>query len=284
MSISTDMDIVTAQVYYSLAAGLAITSITTIFLPVSGAHTNPSITLAALSIGRVSPVEAAGYLTAQCGGGIAGASAMLCLYGEHGYTDGGYNRMAVGVMECILTCMMVTVYLTVTEPGYTHPPISIGITHMACLAAYRGPLNPATALSQAFLHNMWDNIWLLWAAPIVGGVGGALCYQHVLSDIKDVRVVLNTNDQESDGEEEQQFIISSMDGSCSLSTSTCSPLPPPPSLPLPRRDRHPLSYSVHTVTGSSYPHHHHSQLATLQEPQAVKELFDEDDSQLNNKR
>ena len=154
----------TAQVYNSLAAGLAIT---TIFLPVSGAHTNPSITLAALSIGRVSPVEA-GYLTAQCGGGIAGASAMLCLHGGHGYTDGGCNRMAVGVMECILTCMMVIVFLTVTEPWYTHPPISIGITHMACLAAYRGPLNPATALSQAFLHNMWDNIWLLWAAPIVG--------------------------------------------------------------------------------------------------------------------
>ena len=63
----------------------------------SGAHTDPSITLAALSIGRVSPVETAGYLTAQCGGGIAGASAMLCLYGAHDYTDGGYDRMAV---EC----------------------------------------------------------------------------------------------------------------------------------------------------------------------------------------
>ena len=96
-------------------------------------------------------------------------------------------------------------------------------------------------------------------------------------------MVLNTNDDESDGEGyEQQFIISSMDGSCSLSTSTCSP--PPPSLPLPRRDKHPLSYSFNTVTGSSYPHHHHAQLVTLQEPQAVKELFDEDDSQLNNKR
>jgi aquaporin Z len=273
------------QVYNSLAAGLTFTSITTIFLPVSGAHTNPSITLAALSIGRVSHEEAAGYLTAQCGGGIAGASAMLCLYGAHDYTDAGYDRVAVGVMECILTCMMVMVYLTVTEPGSTHPPISIGITNMACLAAYRGPLNPATALAQAFLRNRWDNIWLLLAAPIVGGVGGALCYQHVFRDIKDVKVVLNTNDEESDGEEgEHQFIISSMDGSCSLSTSTCSPLPSPTSLPLPRRDRQPLSYSVHTVTGASYPHHHHAQLVTLQEPQAGKKLLDEDDSQLNNKR
>ena len=112
MSISTDMPTVTAQVYNSLAAGLAITSITTIFLPVSGAHTNPSITLAALSIGRVSPVEAAGYLTAQCGGGIAGASAMLCLYGAQGYTDGGYDRVAVSAYSLALLdfAVMVTAY------------------------------------------------------------------------------------------------------------------------------------------------------------------------------
>ena len=194
VSTSPDMSPATAQVYCSLVAGLAITSITTIFLPVSGAHANPTITLASASIQRMSVVRAVAYITAQCGGGVAGASAMLVLYGASDYNIHNSSTVTVCVLECILSCMIVTVYLTVTDPcqehACHHPSISIGIGYMACLAAYRGPLNPACALAQAFLLNRWQNIWLLWAAPLLGGVCGAFCYQYVFSGSKDVRVVL----------------------------------------------------------------------------------------------
>lgn len=43
-----------------------------------GAHINPSITLGMAVIRAISPLRAAMYITAQCGGGIAGAA---LLYG-----------------------------------------------------------------------------------------------------------------------------------------------------------------------------------------------------------
>lgn len=44
----------------------------------TGAHINPAVTLAACVIRNISPMRAAMYITAQCGGGIAGAA---LLYG-----------------------------------------------------------------------------------------------------------------------------------------------------------------------------------------------------------
>lgn len=285
LSTSPEIPEVTAQVYISLVAGLTITSLTTIFLPVSGAHANPSITLAAVSIHRISAVRGAGYLLAQCGGGVAGASAMLCLYGPSAYRADDPTIATATMMECMLTCLMVTVYLTVTEQGCPQPQLSIGLVYTTCLAAYRGPLNPACALAQAFLTNRWQNIGLFWAAPVLGGVGGALFYEHVISDRKDVKVVLHPINEDFEVEEdEKQFTINSFNDSYSLSSGTPTPLPRPPSLPLPRRARHPLAYSVHTVIGESYPQHLHAQLVTLEEPGAEKELFEEDDEELNNKR
>lgn len=43
-----------------------------------GAHINPAVTFGMAIIGAVSPLRAAMYITAQCGGGIAGAA---LLYG-----------------------------------------------------------------------------------------------------------------------------------------------------------------------------------------------------------
>ena len=43
-----------------------------------GAHINPSITMGMAVIRAISPLRAAMYITAQCGGGIAGAA---LLYG-----------------------------------------------------------------------------------------------------------------------------------------------------------------------------------------------------------
>ena len=52
------------KVYCGLSSGLAMLTLTTIFLPVSGAHVSPAVSLAAALIRRVSPARALGECVA----------------------------------------------------------------------------------------------------------------------------------------------------------------------------------------------------------------------------
>uniref|UniRef100_A0A1B0D6Y8 Uncharacterized protein n=2 Tax=Phlebotomus papatasi TaxID=29031 RepID=A0A1B0D6Y8_PHLPP len=62
----------------ALASGFAVATLTQCFSHISGAHINPAVTLALSVVRMISPLRAAMYITAQCGGGIAGAA---LLYG-----------------------------------------------------------------------------------------------------------------------------------------------------------------------------------------------------------
>jgi glycerol uptake facilitator-like aquaporin len=172
-----------------VVAGLAIISLTTIFFPVSGAHINPAISLATSLIRRVTPIRAIGHVVAQCGGAIAGASVVLGLYGasDHFPTVTVTNFG----LEFLLSFMIVLVYLRVTDYADQHDSaLCIGISYMAALAAYRGALNPAFALGQAFVSNKFDNHWIFWIGPLLGGCCAALSHEYIFNDQKDTELSL----------------------------------------------------------------------------------------------
>ena len=60
------------QAYCGVVAGLAVATLSTIFMPVSGAHLNPAVSLSAAVIHRITPLRGVSYVVAQCGGAIAG--------------------------------------------------------------------------------------------------------------------------------------------------------------------------------------------------------------------
>ncbi|KAG6441826.1 hypothetical protein O3G_MSEX002048, partial [Manduca sexta] len=60
----------------ALASGCAIATLTMCFANISGAHVNPAVSAALCVRRRVSPLRAALYVAAQCGGAIAGAAAI----------------------------------------------------------------------------------------------------------------------------------------------------------------------------------------------------------------
>src|SRR5918995_1257232 len=63
------------RVPMGLAMGLTAAAL--IYSPLgarSGAHMNPSVTLTFLRLGKIAPIDAAGYVAAQFAGGIAGVA------------------------------------------------------------------------------------------------------------------------------------------------------------------------------------------------------------------
>ena len=254
-----------------MVAGLAIISLTTIFLPVSGAHTNPAISIAAALIHRISPLRSAAHVVAQCGGAIAGASVVLGLYGasDHFPTVTVTNFG----LEFLLSFMIVLVYLRVTDEPCTKahidPAIPIGLSYMAALAAYKGAVNPALALGQAFVVSKFSHHWVFWVGPIIGGSCAALCHEYIFNEQKDVQLALTTiknvkEDHDEDKEEKEVNQTSKLSNNIHFKDHD-DQIPATP--PLPWNIRSPRrSYSSDMIRDESYPRHHQEEKLGEWEP------------------
>ena len=247
-----------AQAYCGIVAGLAIISLTTIFLPVSGAHSNPALSLAAALIHRISPLRAAAHVVAQCGGAIAGASVVLGLYGatEHFPTITLTNFG----LEFLLSFMIVLVYLRVTDSHNSKtsvdPAIPIGLSYMAALVAYKGAVNPALALGQAFVVSKFGHHWVFWVGPILGGSCAALCHEYIFNEQKDIQLALTSvKEDPSDGKKEKYENQTNKLSNNIHFKELDDQIPPTP--PLPWNARRPIrSYSSEMIRTDKYPRFH----------------------------
>jgi len=259
ISSTPELGAASAQVYSGVVAGLVIISLTTVFHPVSGAHINPAISLAMLLIRRVSPIRAIGHVLAQCGGAIAGASVVLGLYGatEHFPTITVTNFG----LEFLLTFMIVLVYLRVTDASDSkprvEPGIPIGLSYMAALTAYKGAINPALALGQAFAVSKFTHHWVFWVGPVFGGSCAALCHEYIFNEQKDIQLALtnvkSAKEDVSDPIEDNNDNPVSKFGNKISYKEQEEQAPATP--PLPWNVRRPIrSYSSEMI---NYPRHHH---------------------------
>ena len=135
-----------------------------------------------MSLFRVTPLRGAAYVVAQSGGAIAGASVVLGLYGNNDLTHHRNIGMSQFGLEFLLAYMIVLAYLRVTDEAdpqlvdrSLNPAISVGVAYMSALVAYRGTVNPALALGQAFVRSRFTHLWIYWLGPVLGGCSAALC-------------------------------------------------------------------------------------------------------------
>ncbi|XP_058800161.1 neurogenic protein big brain-like [Phymastichus coffea] len=178
----------------AIASGFAVAAIQLIFGPVSGGHVNPAVSMSFALSRKVSPLRAALYVAAQCGGGIAGAA---MLYGVASATPTQILSSAVNrnndqallklLVEMSLSILIVLAHFASESPRTLPNTIS---AKPACVlaAAYTAAtlvstpfLNPARALGPAFVLNRWDNHWVYWIGPTAGGCIAALLHEYVLS-------------------------------------------------------------------------------------------------------
>ena len=127
-------------------------------------------------------------------------------------------------LEFLLSFMIVLAYLRVTDEEEEqsdrnlNPAISIGLAYMTALVAYKGTVNPALALGQAFVRSKFSSLWVLWLGPVLGGCSAALCQvrlcrltprsdlrlfsvqEYIFSEQKDIQLSL-TNAKSVKGED-----------------------------------------------------------------------------------
>ncbi|KAF6212535.1 hypothetical protein GE061_013060 [Apolygus lucorum] len=163
---------------------------------VSGANFNPAVTCGLLVTGRITIIRGALYIVAQCLGAIAGAAMAKYLTPADKVGDLGatllHKEVSAGqgvAIEFMLGFVLIFVIFGVIDPNKPEAkipaPFAIGLTvaagHLSCIDSTGSSMNPARSLGPIVLINKWDNHWVYWVGPIMGGIVAAILYQFVFT-------------------------------------------------------------------------------------------------------
>jgi MIP family channel proteins len=163
---------------------------------VSGGHFNPAVTLAALVIKRIRPLDGVIYMLAQLSGAVLGALLTKGLlldegrathYGAAEVSGLLANNFAGSIVEAVGTFCLVLVILAAVYSEKSlkdWAPLAIGTT-LGFIVMVGGPLtggsfNPARWFGPALVGNSFGDVWPYLAGPIVGALLAAAVYRFVL--------------------------------------------------------------------------------------------------------
>jgi aquaporin Z len=149
----------------------------------SGAHLNPSVTLAFLRLGRVAPADAFFYVLAQFAGGLAGIGLGLLAWRARAAVPevmyvatlpGKRGRGMAFLAEAGISFGLMSVVLFATNRPALAP--YTGLLAGGLVAAYitfEAPLsgmsmNPARTVASAVPARSGRHLWIYFAAPLLG--------------------------------------------------------------------------------------------------------------------
>lgn len=173
-------DVALALLVNAVATVAALGALIWLLAPVSGAHFNPAVTLAALARREATPREAAAYVAAQCAGAVAGVALANAMFALPGWEPSTTARAGAGLMlgEVVATAGLVWVIGTLGDRGAGRlapvlVPAWIGAAYF--FTASTSFANPAVTLGR-MLTDSFAGIAPASVLPFVGAqlVGAAV--------------------------------------------------------------------------------------------------------------
>lgn len=188
----------------SFAFGLTVVTMAYAVGHISGGHFNPAVSFGLWAGKRFPGSELLPYIVAQVLGAIVAGAIVLLIasgkpgfelagsnplatngYGEH--SPGGYSLLACLVTEVIMTFMFLLVILGVTDrrapAGFAPLAIGLALTliHLISIPVTNTSVNPARSTGVALFAGgaLIGQLWLFWAAPIVGAILAGYVYLNL---------------------------------------------------------------------------------------------------------
>jgi aquaporin Z len=184
----------------SLAFGLTVLTMAYAIGHISGCHLNPAVSVGLVAAGRFPARELIPYVAAQVAGALLGAFVLSLIatgkpgfdlvasgFATNGYDErspGHYSMAAAFICEAVLTGFFLFVILGATDKrapaGFA--PIAIGLCltliHLVSFPVTNTSVNPARSTGPALFVGgaAVDQLWLFWAAPLVGAIVAGLVY------------------------------------------------------------------------------------------------------------
>ncbi|XP_035735216.1 aquaporin AQPAn.G-like isoform X2 [Vespa mandarinia] len=183
----------------SLAFGLTVAAAIQSIGHVSGGHVNPAVTFGLMIIGKVPIIRGFLYVLAQSAGAIAGSAVLRALSTESMEVSLGVVSLADGVtpvqglgIEFFLALILVMVVCGACDGAKPDSkgiaPLLIGLSvtvgHLVGVPRTGAGMNPARSLGSSVVMNAFNDHWLYWVGPILGGLAGGLIYTHAVGPAK----------------------------------------------------------------------------------------------------
>ena len=183
----------------AFAFGLTLLTMAFAIGHISGCHLNPAVTIG-LTVAKRFPVSRVpAYIAAQVAGAIAASGVLFVIasgkagfsleggFASNGYaahSPGGYSMAACFTAEVVLTFMFLMIILGATDvrapQGFAPIAIGLGLTliHLISIPVTNTSVNPARSTGPALFVGGWatGQLWLFWAAPILGAAIAGLAY------------------------------------------------------------------------------------------------------------
>ncbi|GAA4661255.1 hypothetical protein GCM10023347_10950 [Streptomyces chumphonensis] len=205
--LSTDVGV--ALLVNVAASATALGLLLGVLGPVSGAHLNPLITLAAWWTGDAPRRDVAAYLPAQLLGGLSGAALAHAMYGLPPLTPGTHARWGPGVWlaEAVATAGLLLVAFGLVRSGRTRlVPLAVPAWIGAAILftpsnSFANPaLTTARSLSDTFAGIAPASALLYLAAQLLGATAGLAAVALVFGRATTRRTVVVTRSATAPGQ------------------------------------------------------------------------------------
>lgn len=189
----------------SLAFGLTVLTMAYAVGHVSGGHFNPAVTVGLWAGGRFEAGKVIPYVAAQVIGAILAALALYAIangradwslaanglasngFGTH--SPGGYGLQSAFLAEVLLTGFFLFIIMGSTHPkapaGFAPIAIGLGLTliHLVSIPVTNTSVNPARSTGPALIEGgiALQQLWVFWAAPLIGGALGGFVYRTLIA-------------------------------------------------------------------------------------------------------
>jgi aquaporin Z len=150
----------------------------------SGAHLNPSLSVAFALLGKMHKRDLAGYIGGQFVGGLAGAWLFFYVW-DHGLADKhfavtapgpGYTVPEAFATEVVLTFLLISLVLVMVSSKRTMKFTPLVAWILVIFEVWFGApvsgssMNPARSFGPAYATHFWNAQWIYFTAPILGAV------------------------------------------------------------------------------------------------------------------
>lgn len=184
----------------AFSIGLTVMALARSIGHVSGGHYNPAVTIGLVAGGRFPAASALPYIVAQCLGAASACGVFSIIgagvggtYAANGYGDLSMLKASlqgVFVIETVLTAFFLIVIMgsTRSDSPAGFAPLAIGMTltaiHIMAIPVSNASVNPARSFASAIYAGgePLAQLWVFWAAPILGAVIGAGLYRYLADE------------------------------------------------------------------------------------------------------